>query len=134
MDRGVLQAAAAHKEAVVGGPQMTDEERTRKIAELNDRLRTTFSPDAGQVFMTRGIDALDEKTKAEVIAAVKMDTDFTEDNDPYGEHDYGTVQIAGRTYVWKIDYYDLRMKFMSPDPSDPAVTRRVLVLLLPSEW
>ncbi|MGE3335510.1 MAG: DUF3768 domain-containing protein [Rhodospirillaceae bacterium] len=113
---------------------MTDEERTRKIAELNDQLRTTFSPDAGQVFMTRGIEALDERTRAEVIAAIMEFDAFDEDNDPYGEHDYGTVQIAGKTYVWKIDAYDQRLRYMSPDPSDPAVTRRVLVLLLPSEW
>ncbi len=112
---------------------MTDEEgRTKKIAELNDSFRKTFV--GGQVLMTRGIEALDEKTKAEVIAAVMKFDAFDEDNDPYGEHDYGTVQIAGRTYVWKIDTYDLRLKFMSPDPSDPAVTRRCLTILKPSEW
>lgn len=112
---------------------MTDEEsKTRKIAELNDSFRRSFQ--GGTVFMTRGIDALDESTKAQVIAAVKSDSDFTEGNDPHGEHDYGTVQIAGRTYVWKIDTYDLRLKYMSPDPSDTAVTRRVLTILLPSEW
>jgi hypothetical protein len=59
---------------------------------------------------------------------------FDPDNDPYQERDFGTVQVGARHIVWKIDYYDLRMKFMSPDPSDPAVTRRVLTILLPSEW
>lgn len=112
---------------------MTDQEsRTKKIAELNDAFRSTFV--GGQVYMTRGIEALDERTRAEIIAAVMEFDAFDEDVDPYGEHDYGTVQIAGRTYVWKIDTYDLRLKFMSPDPSDPAVTRRVLTILLPSEW
>jgi hypothetical protein len=111
---------------------MTDEERTRKIAELNDAFRSTFT--GGQVFMTRGIEALDERTRAEIIAAVMEFDAFDDGNDPYGEHDYGTVQIAGKTYVWKIDTYDLRQKYMSPDPSDPAVTRRVLTILLPSEW
>jgi len=112
---------------------MTDEEsKTRKIAELNDAFRKTFV--GGQVFMTPGIDALDERTKAEVITAVMEFDSFDEGNDPYGEHDYGTVQIAGKTYVWKINTYDLRLKYMSPDPSDPAVTRRTLSLLLPSEW
>lgn len=111
---------------------MEDYEKRRKIAELNDQFRSTFT--GGQVYMTAGIDALDERTKAEVIAAVMEFGDFDEGNDPYGEHDYGTVQIAGRTYVWKIDMYDVRMKFMSPDPTDPAVTRRVLTILLPSEW
>ena len=111
---------------------MNDTEKAAKIGLLNDQFRSTFT--GGQVFMTRGIEALDERTRAEIIAAVMEFDAFDEDNDPYGEHDYGTVQIAGRTYVWKIDTYDLRLKYMSPDPSDPAVTRRVLTILLPSEW
>jgi hypothetical protein len=112
---------------------MTDEEsRTRKIAELNDEFRQTGV--GGQVFMTPGIDALDESTKAKVIAAVRTYTDFNPDNDPYGEHDFGTFQIDRRTFVWKLDTYDTRFRGMSPDPSDPAVTRRVLTILLPSEW
>ncbi|MGE3335527.1 MAG: DUF3768 domain-containing protein [Rhodospirillaceae bacterium] len=111
---------------------MNDTEKAAKIALLNDQFRSTFT--GGQVFMTAGINALDERTRAEIIAAVMEFDAFDEDNDPYGEHDYGTVQIAGKTYVWKIDTYDLRLKYMSPDPSDPAVTRRVLTILLPSEW
>jgi len=111
---------------------MNDTEKAAKIALLNDQFRSTFT--GGQVFMTAGINSLDEKTRAEIIAAVMEFDAFDEDVDPYGEHDYGTVQIAGKTYVWKIDTYDLRLKYMSPDPSDPAVTRRVLTILLPSEW
>lgn len=111
---------------------MNDTDKATKIALLNDQFRSTFT--GGQVFMTAGINALDERTRAEIIAAVMEFDAFDEGNDPYGEHDYGTVQIAGKTYVWKIDTYDLRLKYMSPDPSDPAVTRRCLTILLPSEW
>lgn len=111
---------------------MSDVERAAKVALLNDQFRSTFT--GGQVFMTRGIEALDERTRAEIIAAVMEYESFDEDNDPYGEHDFGTVQVGDRHIVWKIDTYDLRMKFMSPDPSDPTVTRRVLTILLPSEW
>ena len=111
---------------------MTPEDRARKIAALNDTFRTTFT--GGQVFTTRGIDALDDETRAQVIAAVMKFDAFDQDNDPFGEHDYGTVQVADRTYVWKIDMYDLRLKYMSADPADPSVTRRVLTILLPSEW
>ncbi len=111
---------------------MNDTEKAAKIALLNDQFRSTFT--GGQVFMTQGIEALDERTRAEIFAAVMEFDDFDKDNDPYGEHDYGTVRIAGKTYVWKIDTYCLRLKYMSPDPSDPAVTRRVLTILLPSEW
>lgn len=111
---------------------MDDKERAKTVAALNDQFRSTFT--GGQVYMTSGIESLDERTRAEIIAAVMEFEAFDEDNDPYGEHDFGTVQIGDRHYVWKIDYYDLRMKFMSPDPTDPTVTRRVLTLLKPSEW
>jgi hypothetical protein len=111
---------------------MNDAERAAKIALLNDQFRSTFT--GGQVVMTSGINALDEKTRVEIIAAVMKFEAFDEDNDPHGEHDYGTAQIAGHTYVWKIDTYDLRLKYMSSNPADPAVTRRVLTILLPSEW
>jgi hypothetical protein len=111
---------------------MNDTEKAAKIALLNDQFRSTFT--GGQVFMTAGINALDERTRAEIIAAVMEFDAFDEDNDPYGEHDFGTVQIGQKHVVFKIDCYDLRMRFMSPDPSDPAVTRRVLTILLPSEW
>jgi hypothetical protein len=54
--------------------------------------------------------------------------------DPYGEHDYGSFEIDGQKLLWKIDYYDTDLKYGSGDPSDPAVTRRVLTILLLSEY
>lgn len=31
---------------------------------------------------------------------------FTEDNDPYGEHDFGSLEWHGEKVFWNIDYYD----------------------------
>ncbi len=59
---------------------------------------------------------------------------FSEDNDPYGEHDFGAVEMGGDRFFWKIDYYDLAMKIGSEDPSDEKVTKRVLTLLRSDEW
>jgi Protein of unknown function (DUF3768) len=59
---------------------------------------------------------------------------FTEDNDPHGEHDFGIVDNGDVRCLWKIDYYDREMEFMSPDPADPAVTTRILTLMLADEY
>ena len=60
--------------------------------------------------------------------------DFTEDNDPHGEHDFGSFEQNGQTIFWKIDYYDLLVDNGSRDPSDPALTRRVLTVMFAEEY
>jgi hypothetical protein len=40
---------------------------------------------------------------AERVAALDS---FTEDNDPHGEHDFGSFDHDGNRIFWKIDYYD----------------------------
>ncbi|MEQ8826157.1 MAG: DUF3768 domain-containing protein, partial [Parvibaculum sp.] len=60
--------------------------------------------------------------------------DFTPDNDPHGEHDFGSVRIDENAIFWKIDYYDRSMEAGSPDPADPEVTTRVLTIMLADEY
>jgi len=31
---------------------------------------------------------------------------FNADNDPRGEHDFGSFRLAGQNFFWKIDYYE----------------------------
>ena len=59
---------------------------------------------------------------------------FGEDNDPHGEHDFGAFDLCGERLFWKIDYYDKDLSFGSPEPADPAVTRRVLTIMLASDY
>ena len=101
--------------------------KTDKIRALNDRLRQIGT--GGRVMMTRAVAALPPAKIDTLINAVGAFDAFDQRNDPWGEHDFGKVTLAAKTYFWKIDAYDLNLEFGSPDPSDEAVTRRVLTIM-----
>ena len=107
-------------------------DQASKIAELNDLLRRHHI--GGRVMTTQGIQALDQDTIAEIIAAVAVFSDFTSDNDPHHEHDCAVMTVGEHRIIFKIDYYDREMTFASPDPADPAVTIRVLTIMLADEY
>jgi hypothetical protein len=67
---------------------------TNRIAELNDMLRKTFFA-GGRVVMTQGIRALPEADQSAIREKVEIFDDFSEDNDPYGERDFGSFEHAG---------------------------------------
>lgn len=102
------------------------------IADLNDLLRTTFM--TGRVVMTEGIRALPAAVREEVITRVRTFEAFTPDNDPYGERDFGSLEIEGVRVFWKIDYYDPALTGGSPDPADPKATARVLTIMRAEEY
>jgi hypothetical protein len=102
------------------------------IQALNDQLRTTGK--GGSVVITPGIEAFDDVKRAAVMTAVQTFDRFTTDNDPDGEHDCAIVQVEGERIMFKIDYYDCSMRFRSPDAADAKLTRRVLTIMLASEY
>lgn len=102
-----------------------------RIAELNDALRR--DPFKGRWHVTRAVQDL-PLSPGELYRAIRDFADFSHDNDPYGEHDFGSLELAGERLFWKIDYYDESLEYHSPDPSDPAVTARVLTVMLASEY
>ena len=103
-----------------------------KIKQLNDAFRKSFS--GGRVVLTCGIASLPLVQQNEVINKVKKFNDFTEDNDPYGEHDFGCFDYRGKKIFWKIDIYDLNYEFYSPQPDDETQTNRVLTIMFAEEY
>ena len=105
----------------------------KKVAALNDSLRKTFT--GGRVLLTIGFRSLPEDEQVEVLQKVRALNDFTQDNDPYQEHDFGQVISSCETQVfWKIDLYDINDEFYSPQPDDPTQTNRVMTVLLAEEY
>ncbi len=63
-----------------------------------------------------------------LLKAIETFRDFDEDNDPYGEHDFGSLIWHGTKVFWKIDYYDPDLKY----GCDPLAVecRRVMTVML----
>jgi Protein of unknown function (DUF3768) len=104
-----------------------------RIRVLNDNFRSTFI--GGQVVVSAGVADLPLGTRAQVVLEVQSFADFNADNDPYGEHDFGSFEVAGETFFWKIDYYDRKsMEYGSEDSADPTMTTRVLTIMFAGEY
>ena len=102
------------------------------IAKLNDDFRKSFI--GGEVLLSAGIAAMSSEDKANIISLVQNFNDFTPDNNPYSENDFGTFDYKGEKILWKIDYYDLNNKYHSEDPSNPYITNRILTIMKVFEW
>ena len=120
--------------------------RAERIARLNDLARRAMGI-ACVVVATEGVRALPEADQSRLRELVETFDAFTPDNDLYGEHDFGSIYqgVDGVwsdlrpadvevTVFWKIDAYDRELRFGSADPADPAITRRVLTIMLASEY
>ena len=109
------------------------DDKTAKIRDLNDALRRG-DVQHGMIVMTSGISAKGDAFVAEALRSVGEFDAFDADCDPYGEHDFGALTIQGEKIFFKLDYYDLSMSAGSPDPADPSVTKRVLTVMLASDY
>jgi hypothetical protein len=105
---------------------------SRRITELNDAFRTTLT--GGKVVVTHGVHELGQDFMDRAMAQVRAFKDFTDENDPHGEHDFGAIEEKGQKLFWKIDYYDAKCEYGSEDPADPEKTMRVLTVMLREEY
>jgi Protein of unknown function (DUF3768) len=103
-----------------------------RIRTLNDGFRRTFV--GGRVMITAGVEAMPLDQRRSVLEKVRTFDAFTDDNDPYGEHDFGSIVEGGVRWFWKIDLYDRAIEMGSPDPADPSVTTRVLTIMHADEY
>ena len=106
--------------------------QSARVRVLNDNFRSTFL--GGQVVISVGVADLPMGVRAQAVVKVQTFADFHENNDPYGEHDFGSFDLAGETFFWKIDYHNRNMTGESEDPSYPEQTTRVLTIMLAGEY
>jgi hypothetical protein len=102
------------------------------IKRLNDHFRTTLQ--GGRACVTKGVIGHANGNLAEIVKMVREYDHFNRDNDPWGEHDFGSFMHNGRKLLWKIDYYDHEYAFCSNDPANPSITRRVLTIMMAHEY
>jgi uncharacterized protein DUF3768 len=102
---------------------------SHRIRVLNDNFRSTFI--GGRVVTTLGVAELPLDVKAHVLLNVQRFADFNAENDPHGEHDFGSFEFGGVTYFFKIDLYE------DPDVKDSdgePLVNRVLTIMLAEEY
>lgn len=102
------------------------------IKTLNDNFRRSFL--GGKVMLTQGINAKPTDDVTAILTQVRTFNNFTEDNDPYNEHDFGRFDYKGDKIFFKIDYYDENLKYASENPANSAETVRILTVMLASEY
>ena len=100
--------------------------QTLDVSSRNDAFRRM----GFGVMMTSGARELPDPDG--LLAAVRDYDRFTNDNDPYGEHDFGSLIWHRERVFWKIDYYDQALGHWE----DPASVncQRVLTVMLAEEY
>ncbi len=115
-----------------GSDQMTIAQTASAIRALNDAFRKNHR--GGRLLLSSDIMEHTGGAFSALVFAIADFDNFTDNNDPYGEHDFGSLTYMGQPVFWKIDYYDLDLQHGSPDPTDPDVTIRVLTLMMAWEY
>jgi Protein of unknown function (DUF3768) len=127
-------------------PASDAENCSEAIARLNDLARKAMGI-ACTAVATQGFRALPQADQSRIRELIETFDAFTPNNDPHGERDFGAIyqDASGQwtaqrprdphqTVFWKIDYYDRALEWSSDDPANPAITRRVLTIMLADEY
>src|SRR6478609_7506751 len=103
--------------------------KSGRIRALNDELRQHLI--GGLAVITPGVAALGQEAVERIVKTIAVFDDFSHENDPHEEHDFGSFTAEGQTLFFKIDLYE------EPDVKnangEPVVTR-VLTIMLANEY
>lgn len=128
---------------------MQTPEQTETIRRLNDAARAIPGVTC-LASATLGFQALPGDDRSAALALIAGFSKFDDNNEPYGEHDFGAIfrlgsgdwtqdrpeddEAIAMTVFWKIDYYEPNLAFGSDAPWDEQRTTRVLTIMLSSEY
>ncbi|MDQ0462941.1 hypothetical protein QO010_000689 [Caulobacter ginsengisoli] len=105
--------------------------RAAAIAAINDDFRR-YGPLMGWTkfeglwLVTSGVQMMGPQFTWQALNTVFTYDDFTPNNDPYGEHDFGCFEVNGREVFWKFDYLERGTPWAAEDPADNMRTCRIL--------
>ena len=104
-----------------------------RIRFLNKRLKWTG--EGGAFCMTASVNSLSIREVGAFWDKFRLEQVFNyEDGDPKNNHEFGTIKTEDHLFCWKINYYDLDVQHHSPDPADESITKRILTIMLASEY
>lgn len=122
-------------------------DQTHHIRRLNDMARTQPEIVNTTWLMTIGVQKLltDKEDGPAAITSVRgritalrhaiaTYSDWREENDPYGEHDFGTFEFLGERLFFRIDYFHPDHDTLAPVPGNIELCRRVLNIMLAEEY
>lgn len=113
--------------------------RSAEIAALNDEFRR-MGPNLSRLkfdglwLVTQGVQAMGPHFTWSALLGVMNFAEFLPGNDPYGEHDFGALDIDGTMVFWKIDYLERGTPWGAEDPADNARTCRMITIMMAGEY
>jgi hypothetical protein len=106
------------------------------LAQANDGFRKALGRSAdypGRTVLTQGVAALPAPAVFAALNAIAEVDAFTADDDPYGEHDFGSIKTGGLKLFWKVDYFaDSDCAFAAEAPETGCF--RVMTVMLADEY
>lgn len=112
--------------------------RAETIVRLNDLARLGHDRTSKTVITRSCLDTFCSgdtpsglMAQAELLRAVR---NHRFENDAHGERDFGAFEFRDERIFFKIDYYDLELTYGSEDPADPTQTRRIITIMLASDY